>query len=179
MQQIGINQCRMIPTHPTPDDIAFLEQAEIILLAGGSVEMGWRAFEKNGFKELILRRFFDGAVLIGVSAGAVQLGSGCLTDDGLNYFSTFGLLPFHVGVHGELNDWIFLRDTLGLSQNPMHGICIPSGGGIIYHWDTGNVEPVCKSVLEISVEDGQSHEAIIFSHFGETGVSKETAKDLL
>jgi len=179
MQHIGIDKCRMIPTRPTPDDEAFLEQAGIILLAGGSVEIGWRAFAKNGFKELILRRFFDGAVLIGVSAGAVQLGRGGLTDDGLKYFSTFGLLPFHVGVHGESDDWIFLRDTLGFTQNATRGICIPSGGGIIYHWDTGNVEPVCKSVLEISVEDGRSHEAIIFPDLGEAKVTKENAENLL
>src|ERR1700678_533570 len=35
---------KMVPSRPTAEERLFLERAEIILLAGGSVEVGWRAF---------------------------------------------------------------------------------------------------------------------------------------
>jgi hypothetical protein len=162
MQQIGIENCEMVLTRPLPAAGMFLEQANIILLAGGSVEIGWRAFERNGFKELILRRFHDGAVLIGISAGAVQLGRGSLTDNGLEHLSTFGLLPFYVGVHEESEDWTSLRNSLSSTHPQMRAIGIPSGGGITYDYDTGEVKPVCKSIVEILFENGRSRESIIF-----------------
>jgi cyanophycinase len=37
---------RMILSRPAPQDAKFLEESEIILLAGGDVHMGWRTFEK-------------------------------------------------------------------------------------------------------------------------------------
>src|SRR2546423_9704340 len=38
MQSIGISQCRMVPVHPSADDLAFLQSADLVLLAGGDVE---------------------------------------------------------------------------------------------------------------------------------------------
>src|SRR5690348_16980479 len=38
----------MIVSQPSPEDRQFLELADIILLAGGSVEKGWHVFEENG-----------------------------------------------------------------------------------------------------------------------------------
>jgi len=161
MEQIGVDQCRMILTRPLPDDGMFLQEADIILLAGGSVETGWRAFENNGFKELIPRRFYDGAVLVGISAGAVQLGLGGLTDDGTKPLTTFSLLPFYVEVHEESGTWTSLSDTLSHAQTQTRGISIPGGGGIIYNPLTGDVEPICKPIIEILMENGISREAII------------------
>ena len=69
---------KMVPSRPTTEERLFLESAEIILLAGGSVEVGWRAFEENGFRSLIRQRYFAGAILLGVSAGAAQVGRGGL-----------------------------------------------------------------------------------------------------
>src|SRR4029079_8416953 len=66
-------ECRHALSRPSLPGRDSVEQAHIVLLAGGSVEMGWRAFAHTGLKDLILRRFGAGATLIGVSAGAVQL----------------------------------------------------------------------------------------------------------
>ena len=71
---IGINGRRMIDSSFSPDDRAFLERAQLIVLAGGDVRLGWNTFEKTGMKEVILGRYAQGAVLVGISAGAVQLG---------------------------------------------------------------------------------------------------------
>src|SRR5437588_5132069 len=80
MEPIGVTQRRMIPARPSNDDLGFLQSADLVLLAGGNVEQGWRAFEQNGVKDLISRKRYDGVVLVGVSAGAVQLGLGPLVE---------------------------------------------------------------------------------------------------
>ena len=71
---IGISGRRMIDSSFGPDDRAFLERAQLIVLAGGDVRLGWNTFEKTGMKDVILGRYAQGAVLVGISAGAVQLG---------------------------------------------------------------------------------------------------------
>ena len=118
MQQVDSGECRMILKRHSAKDAKFLEKADIILLAGGSVEKGWRVFVENGLQQLIPRCFVEGAVLIGVSAGAVQLGLGGLADDGTKVLQTFGLLPFYVGAHEEKEDWASLRKTLELAAAP-------------------------------------------------------------
>ncbi|HXQ36151.1 MAG TPA: Type 1 glutamine amidotransferase-like domain-containing protein, partial [Anaerolineales bacterium] len=82
MEGVGVIDCRMIPSVVSEVDIAFLNDADIILLAGGDVETGWRVFVTNGLSAHIVRRYFEGASLIGISAGAVQLGLCCLAADG-------------------------------------------------------------------------------------------------
>ena len=125
-------ECRNVLSRPRLNGRDAVEQAHIILLAGGSVEMGWRAFVQTGLKDLILRRFGEGAMLIGISAGAVQLGQGGFTDTGSTLLATFGLLPFYVGAHEEQEDWTTLRRALSMAGAPAHGVGIPAGGGLIY-----------------------------------------------
>jgi cyanophycinase len=162
MQQMGAVECRMILRRPLPEDGAFLERAEIILLAGGSVEVGWRAFESNGVKELIERRRLEGALLMGVSAGAVQLGRGGLTDDESQVIPTFGFLPFYVGAHEERDDWRTLRKLVTLIPDEVRAIGIPFGGGIVYH--EGELAPVHKPLFELCMENGKATESSIFPY---------------
>lgn len=51
-----------------------MQRAQLIVLAGGDVRLGWNTFENTGMKDVIVDRYAHGAVLVGVSAGAVQLG---------------------------------------------------------------------------------------------------------
>lgn len=74
MDALGVTDRRMIDSSFGPADRAFLERAWLIVLAGGDVRLGWDTFEHTGMKDVILRRHTQGAVLVGVSAGAVQLG---------------------------------------------------------------------------------------------------------
>ncbi len=74
MDAIGITNRRMIDSSFGPDDHTFLERAQLIVLAGGDVRLGWTVFEKTGMKEAILHRYAQGTVLVGISAGAIQLG---------------------------------------------------------------------------------------------------------
>jgi len=134
MEGAGIVDCRMIPSVLAEADLAFLNDADIILLAGGDVELGWRTFLSNGLNNHIVRRYSEGATLIGTSAGAVQLGLCGLAADG-SLIETFKLVPFIVGAHEESNNWKTTRDLLRLSPTNTKAIGLPTGGGAIYHPD--------------------------------------------
>ena len=151
METVGITRCRMIPARPTPEDVAWLGRADIVLLAGGDVPRGWDAFAEAGVRETVVRRRREGATLLGISAGAVQLGllgwpQGRPTADAL--FGTFGLVPFVVDAHAEDSDWEELRRIVGLRAGSLHGVGIPRGGGIVVHPD-GTIEAVRHPAYEI------------------------------
>src|SRR6185503_2298694 len=84
MEGMEIHDCRMVSSRFSTEEASFLTTADLILLAGGDVIRGWRLFEQTGLKELIVKRYYEGALLIGVSAGAVQLGLLGWPDDGFS-----------------------------------------------------------------------------------------------
>jgi peptidase E len=158
MEMIGLPQCRMIPAQPSGEDMKFLEEAGLVLLAGGNVERGWQTMKANGVKETILRKRYDGAVLVGVSAGAIQLGLGALTEsEKPQKVDTFCFAPFYVAAHDENEDWWNLRALVNLSQIDARGIGIPAGAGAMYH-QNGTLEPIRKLLVEFSKKDGQMSE---------------------
>lgn len=145
MENIGVTDCCMIKSSLSEDDASFVKHADIILLAGGDMEKGWHVFEQNGLTEHINNKE---AVLIGVSAGAVQLGlygwpNRAYPPDGL--IDTFKLVPFIVGVHEENDDWEELNTALCHAGHNIEGIGIPAGGGVIYRADY-SLEPIRKPV---------------------------------
>jgi cyanophycinase len=163
MQAMGISNCRAVPSQPSREDILFMEDANLILLAGGDVELGWRTFEQNGLKELVPRKRFDGAVLMGVSAGAVQLGLGCLSNSAQpKQIDMFRFAPFYVGAHDEENDWFDLRALVNLSSADTRAIGLPTGGGAVYHAD-GTLEPLRKPLVEIVKEDSKIKENVMLA----------------
>lgn len=147
MEGVGIFDCRMIPSALSEADLAFLNNADIILLAGGDVETGWRVFLNNGLSKHIVRRYHEGTTLIGVSAGAVQLGLGGLAADG-SLIETFKLVPFIIGAHEESNNWKTTTELLRLSASNTRAIGLPTGGGAIYHIDH-TLEPLRHPVVEL------------------------------
>jgi hypothetical protein len=71
MDAAGFADRSMINSSFNADDRERLNRAQLIVLSGGDVQLGWNTFEKTGMKEQILARHAQGAVLVGVSAGAV------------------------------------------------------------------------------------------------------------
>jgi hypothetical protein len=69
MGAIGITNCRMVDSSFGPDDRAFLESSQLIVLAGGDVRLGWTTFQRTGMKEVIENRYAHGAVLVGIPSG--------------------------------------------------------------------------------------------------------------
>ncbi|HSE16313.1 MAG TPA: Type 1 glutamine amidotransferase-like domain-containing protein [Pyrinomonadaceae bacterium] len=154
MEGVGIFDCRMIPSTVSEADLAFLNDADIILLAGGDVELGWRAFLSNGLDKHIVRRYLEGTSLIGVSAGAVQLGLCGLAAD-RSVIETFKLVPFIIGAHEESSNWKMTTELLRLSANTL-AIGLPTGGGAIYHPDH-TVEPLRHPLVKLSLKSSHPY----------------------
>ena len=57
MEQVHITECRMIPSAPSQDDRSFLLTADIVLLSGGDVELGWNVMKENGLSDCVVSRF--------------------------------------------------------------------------------------------------------------------------
>jgi hypothetical protein len=164
MGEIGVRDCRHIPARPSPEDLAFLDQADLILLAGGDVRRGWTAFEESGVKDKLTERYYAGAVLIGVSAGAVQLGLKGSDEEGSQTFDALRLVPFVVDAHDEPS-WTRLLRLVPKAGEHARGFGIPSGGGALYHPDY-SVEPVRNPLTEVELTETGARQSLLFP--GET-----------
>lgn len=144
MNAIGVNSCEMIPSNPQSQQIDFLSKADIILLAGGDVKKGWEVMQSNGVAERIRSRYLEGATLIGISAGAIQLS--LMGFEGHQAFNTFQLVPYLIDVHDEANDWEQLKQNVTLVPE-RKAFGIPFGAGLVYNPD----EPI-KMIRYPSIE---------------------------
>ncbi len=140
MDAVGITDRRMIGSSFDRADRAFLDSAQLIVLAGGDVRLGWNTFEETGMKEAILGRYAEGAVLVGISAGAVQLGRCGIIETpaspGSELFDVFNLVPMVIDVHDERAEWSRLSRTIRLLKGEASGLGIPAGGGVVVHADS-------------------------------------------
>lgn len=144
---VGVTDCRMIRSAYSDDDRDYLSHADIILLAGGDAAQGLKIMNETGMiQDIRLKYYHDHATLIGVSAGAVQLGITARNAEGDRDLASpgLGLVPYVVDVHDEANGWNRLRKLVEHSQ--VQGLALPTGGGIVYHPDE-TLEPVRYSVL--------------------------------
>lgn len=143
MAGIEIHDCRMIPSQPTAADHAYLAEADLVLLAGGDPQLGWAVFQANGLSDSIGACYMRGAVLLGISAGAMHLGRLGWSEHkppAASSFATLGLLPYVVSAHAE-PEWADLRAIIGGVAHEQHGLGIRTGGGAIYYPD-GTLEAV-------------------------------------
>jgi hypothetical protein len=148
MEGVGITACRMIPSRLTAEDREWLVASHVILLAGGDPLRGWRTFEENGVAQVLRERYFHGAVLMGISAGAMQLASQAWSEsEPGRLFPTLGLAPFIVSVH-EPEGWPALKEALRAAGEGTRGMGIPWGGGALVHPD-GTVEAVRHPLVEL------------------------------
>jgi cyanophycinase len=163
---IGITDRRMIDSSFGPDHRAFLERAQLIVLAGGDVRLGWNIFEKTGMKDVILGRYTQGAVLMGISAGAVQLGRyGIVETPGApatELLDAFNFVPAVIDTHDERAEWARLSRTIQSLKGAATGLGIPSGGGVIVHPDT-TIEPLRRPAHEFRCEGGHVTHSILFA----------------
>lgn len=110
MDGMGIEEHHFVRTPLGDGDLAILGRSDVVVLAGGDPVRGWRALEASGAAAAIVERFREGAVLIGISAGAAQLGQAFLDEEG-ELAAMSGLLPFLIDAHDE-PEWSHLRETL-------------------------------------------------------------------
>lgn len=166
MELIYVESSRMIPSTPSAEDRTFLASADLVLLAGGDVELGWKSFQETGIKDMLVQRRYEGAVLVGVSAGAVQLGLGALLETStMKKLSLFQFAPFYVDAHDAGSEWWNLKALVNLAGDGARGIGIPAGGGMIYSPD-GTLEPIRKGLPEFSREGGRILEKLLLPETG-------------
>jgi Peptidase family S51 len=159
MDGVGIKTHRHITASPSAEDRAFLDESDLVLLAGGDVERGHRAFEASGLYAQILARYAAGAVLLGVSAGAIQLGQRGFRREDASSFPTFGLAPAILDAHQE-PEWAVLARVVEQAGEHGRGIGIPLGAAAIVHADL-MVEPVRKPLVEIAMVDGRPRRSLL------------------
>jgi len=147
MQAAGITDRRQIYSSFSAQDREYLESAQLIVLSGGEVHTGWEVFKRTGMHDVILARYARGAVLVGISAGAVQLGRQAVIETAGSLLDMFNLAQAIVDVHDERNDWARLSSFIHLLEGTAVGLGIPSGGGVIAHPD-GTIEPLRRPAHE-------------------------------
>ena len=145
------------------EDREFLETADVIVLAGGDVETGWNAFNQTGLRKQIRERYLDGALIIGVSAGAVQCGSHAAVSRPrrtTSLIETFGFAAYIVDAHDEKNEWVTLATTVHLLEGGAEGLGIPAGGALAVHPD-GTLEPIRRAVDQYTYRDGRVRHTVL------------------
>ncbi len=147
MGLIGVQFCRMIPSKLKRIDLEFLQKADVILLAGGDVKVGWDVINKNGVAMIIRNRYEEGATLAGISAGAIQLG--LLGNEHGQFYKTFQFVPFLIDVHDEANDWRRLYDHVVLHPQ-LNAYGIPFGAAMVYYPD-GKIRAIRKNLLRLQM----------------------------
>jgi peptidase E len=175
MDEAGIRDRRQIPSELEAEDLAFVDRADWILLAGGDVERGWRTFQENGLSRILQRRYYEGTLLMGISAGAVQLGLGTLQeplgekarevtagadDDSRPVIETFRLIPHVISAHQEAEGWQELAIAVRRFGGHARGYGIPFGGGLAYHPDHA-LEPLRRPVTELVLTQGQLVQSVV------------------
>lgn len=157
LDPIGIDH-RMIDSSFGTDDRTFLERAQVIVLAGGDVRLGWDAFVKSGLKDVILDRYAKGAVLVGISAGAVQLGRYGIVETpdspATAPLDLFNLVPMVIDTHDEQAGWARLSRTIHLLDGAAAGLGIPAGGGAVVYADA-TIQPLRRPLHEFRLEGGR------------------------
>ncbi len=163
MQLIGVEDCYQIHSRYLPEEQEILRRADLILLAGGDLEKGWQIIRDTGMQEHLTERYYQGALLLGVSAGAVQLGMvGWRQEKNeLALFDTLRIVPLIIDVHHEKEDWTELKAVLQrVNFHHLGAIGIPSGAGLIYHPDH-SLEAIRSPLYEFTRQEQQIRENLL------------------
>jgi hypothetical protein len=153
---------RTVGTDDRAPAAEILERADILYLAGGDVSALSERVHALSLGELIRRRHQEGALLVGVSAGAIGLTRFWIEFDGdrpSRRFPCVGALPFAVDCHDEESDWEELRALLEQWAHEAPGeevdaFGIPAGGALEID-ATGRVTPHGPAPRRFRLENGK------------------------
>jgi peptidase E len=156
MAGIALDDCRHIHAQPSADERAYLAQADLILLAGGDPHLGWTALQASGLPALLQACYQRGATLLGISAGAMQLGQLAWPEHNPSApagIATLGLTPYVVSAHDE-PAWSSLRQIIASDGQQRRGLGIRTGGGAIAYPD-GRLAAVRQPLDLFSIDAGR------------------------
>jgi peptidase E len=162
MNNVGFSDCKMITSSFNEEEQAFLEKADLILLAGGDTEQGLKVFREKGIEEILRKKYSEGTMLIGVSAGAIQLGWQSFTSfDNPEVTEGLKFIPFMVLVHLMREEYQKVELLLKETDSIKRAYEIPFGGGLIFHPDN-TLEALRKPINEFILKDDKFTHTLIF-----------------
>lgn len=122
------------PRAPASEARALLEDADLVFVSGGDVELGMKTLHERDFVTVLRRLARAGKPMFGISAGSIMLGREWVRfpdeDDGASaeIFPCLGIAPVHVDAHDEEDGWGELRTLVELLH--ARGDADPVGYGL-------------------------------------------------
>jgi len=151
MNNQGITNCMQISSNFSDTEKEFLENSNLILLAGGDTKLGWKILQETACDKILQKKYSEGSILIGVSAGAIQLGLGFMANN--VKIEALQIIPMYIDVHDEQNNWNDLKLAVLKYTPALGGLGIPLHGGLVYHVD-GTIQAIAKPIEEFRVVNG-------------------------
>lgn len=156
MNAIEIFNCRHITAQASQTDLDYLGHADIILLSGGDVHLGWQTLRE--FAPTLAKARKNGAVIIGTSAGAIQLGAIGWYDkphlSNTDIFGTLGFIPAIFSAHENKEQWPLLRQAMTQTGGCLPGIGIPAGAGVLITADN-SFQALRKPMITMTIKDNK------------------------
>jgi hypothetical protein len=163
MDVAGIESRRHVGSRYSAMDHICLSAADLIVIGGGDPVRGLEVMKATDMFDTVVQRFLAGALLIGVSAGAMIIGEEI---PGEPPVGAMNLVPFVVGVHDESED--FARLWRAVAEKPgRRGIGIPFGGGALFH-RPNVLEPIGKPLVELVEVRGEVRRAVLLAGEGQS-----------
>jgi peptidase E len=159
LKRAGAGPVRLAPLAKGHVDLAkvrpLLEQADLIFVSGGDVELGMDVLERTGAMGLLRELHRAGKPFIGISAGSIMLAGRWVRwadaddDSTAASFPCLGLAPLLCDTHAEGDDWEELKMLLQLTGAPI-GYGIPSGAAL-HVAPGGSITALGKPVRQIAL----------------------------
>ena len=156
----GVDFVRLAREHIDSDAVKkTLTGADLIFFSGGEVEDGINWIKKHGLFDLLRELYGKGVQFIGVSAGAIMMGSHWVRwdtpedDDTAELFECLGFVPAIFDTHAEDEDWIEIKTALKLAGVGEQGYGLPRGC-IISADSSGNLINIEKEYMTFINDNG-------------------------
>jgi len=113
-----------------------LERADVVFFSGGEPKDGMHWLQHHNLVEYLQDMYKGGKRYVGVSAGAIMLGSEWIKrevkgdDNSYVLFDCLNIVPYFFDTHGEDEDWEDLRVGLRLMGDGAQAIGLPSNNAI-------------------------------------------------
>lgn len=160
----GAGNVELVPLVKKKSDIekaqSIIRSADCIFVSGGDVKEGMRVLNERSVVPLIKKRYEEGALLIGVSAGSIMLAKHWIdwpdesSDESAELFLCMNIAPVLCDTHGEADGWNELHSLIRLTEENQVGYGIPSGGAMRISPE-GTIEALHKPLFRIEKRDGK------------------------
>jgi peptidase E len=128
----GAAGVQLAPVDDATEAARVLGAADAVFVSGGDVELGMRLLAKHGVVPLLKRRYDEGALFFGISAGSIMLAREWVRwrdpkdDATAETFPCLALAPLLCDTHGEEDGWEELHALLRLETDGTVGYGLPT-----------------------------------------------------